>query len=112
MCQLDQQKIIFEEYNSRIRALHQSVENYERRQKDLIMQLGQKEETIGTLQATNNRLKIDFTEAAVKNNILESQLHKAAVHLEEECIAMLAMLGNKETSENTGILKILSLRLK
>lgn len=90
--QLDQQKLIFEEYNCRIKALHQSMENYERRQKDLLLQLGEKEEVIGTLQSNGNRLKIELTEAVAKSSLLESQAAKANAKLHEEGMKMLAML--------------------
>lgn len=106
--QLEQQKIIFEEYNSRIKALHQTVESYERRQKDLVAQLGQKDETISGLTAANNRLKIDVTEAKVVSNLLETQAHKVSVYVEEECGKMLTTLGSTEIAEGVETIKLLS----
>lgn len=40
--QLNKQKLLFEEYETRIKALHVTVENYERRQKDLLSTVAQK----------------------------------------------------------------------
>jgi DNA repair exonuclease SbcCD ATPase subunit len=40
--QLNRQKLLFEDYETRIKALHISIENYERRQKELLSTVARK----------------------------------------------------------------------